>query len=82
MAPVDPPAKIHWARLEVVMSRAWQAERAMEREQDALDADYASGRISLQEYNKACRDIQYEMKCAYEQDMEDAAESVRNDWGW
>ena len=64
------------------MSRAWQAERAAEREEEALSNDYAEGRITREEYNAAIRDIQRDMRAAYEEDMYEAAQRVRDDWGW
>lgn len=63
------------------MSRAWQAERAAEREEDALARDYNEGRITQKEYNDAMREIQRDMQAAYEQDREDALRDVDGDWG-
>jgi len=64
------------------MSRAWQAERAAEREQDALDRDYANGELTREEYNRACRDLQRDLRAAYEADLDDARQAVENEWGW
>ena len=63
------------------MSRAWQAERQAEREQQALDDAYASGEMSREEHNEATRQIEREMRDAYEADREDALERVRDEWG-
>lgn len=64
------------------MSRAWQAERAAEREEEALSQDYAEGRISREEYNAAIREIQRDMRDAYAEDLHDAEQRVRDEWGW
>ena len=64
------------------MSRAWQAERAADREEDALARDLAEGRISQATYNAEMRNIQREFRDAYEQDREDALRSVDDEWGY
>lgn len=64
------------------MSRAWQAERAMEREMEALDRQYSAGELTLAEYNEAQRELQRDLRGAYEEDMYDAQQSVRDEWGW
>lgn len=64
------------------MSRAWQAERAAEREQAAIDESYASGELSREEHNEASREIEREMRAAYEEDVYDAQQAVRDEWGW
>ena len=63
------------------MSRAWQAERAMEREENALADDYNSGRISLEEYNQGMRELQRDVRAAYEEDREDALRDLDAEWG-
>jgi len=64
------------------MSRAWQAERAAEREQAALDAAYERGDMTREEHNEACREIERELRGAYEEDLYDAQQAVRDEWGW
>jgi hypothetical protein len=63
------------------MSRAWQAERAAEREQAHLDRLRAEGRISDAEYNAECRNIARELRAAYEEDRLDALRAVDDEWG-
>lgn len=64
------------------MSRAWQAERMMEREEEALSNALADGRISQADYNAEMRELQRDLRGAYEEDMHDAQERVRDEWGW
>ncbi len=64
------------------MSRAYQAERAMEREQNALDQDFADDRITLEEYRRATRELERDLRACYEEDQEEALRAVREDWGW
>lgn len=64
------------------MSRAWQAERAAEREQKAIDAAYERGEMTRDEHNAACREIEREMRAVYEEDVYDAHQAVRDEWGW
>jgi len=64
------------------MSRAWQAERAMDREVEALERDLTNGVISNAEYRESLRALQRDLQAAFEEDMQDAQEAVRNDWGW
>ena len=64
------------------MSRAYQVERQMEREEERLCKDYAAGLISREDYNSGLRDIQQEARDAYQADMDDAADRVRDEWGW
>lgn len=64
------------------MSRAWQMERAAEREQNALDRDYAEGRITAEEHRRGIREIERELRAAYEEDQYDALQQVRDEWGW
>jgi hypothetical protein len=64
------------------MSRAHQIERQMEREEEALSKDLESGAISRADYNEAMRDLQREARAAYAEDVREAEERVRNDWGW
>ena len=63
------------------MSRASQIERQMEREEEALSNDLATGRISRADYNEAMRDLQREARDAYHEDREDAMRRVDDDWG-
>lgn len=63
------------------MSRVWQAERAAEREQEALDAEFAAGEITRDEHNRRTREIEREMRDAYQADLDDAADRVRDEWG-
>ncbi len=58
-----------------------QVERAAEREEDALTADFNEGRITRDEYNKQMREIQRDVQAAYEQDREDALRDVDAEWG-
>lgn len=63
------------------MSRVDQLERAAEREEDALADDFNNGLITREEYNSRMRDIQRDMREAYEQDREDALRDVDAEWG-
>jgi len=58
-----------------------QVERAAEREEDALTADFNNGLITRDEYNKQMREIQRDVPAAYEQDREDALRDVDTEWG-
>ena len=64
------------------MSRAWQAERAAEREIESLDRDFENGFLTADEHRKAVREVERDMRGAYEEDMADAQERVRDEWGW
>lgn len=64
------------------MSRAWQAERQAEREQQVVDDLYAAGALTREEHNAQSREIEREMRAAYEQDLDDAQQHVRDEWGW
>ena len=63
------------------MSRAYQVERQLDREEDRLSRDYNSGLISREDYNQGLRELQQEARDAYQQDLDEAAERVRDDWG-
>lgn len=63
------------------MSRVDQSERAAELEEDALADDYNNGLITREEYNSRMRDIQRDVREAYEQDREDALRDVDAEWG-
>lgn len=63
------------------MSRAHSIDRHIEREEERLSRDFALGDISREDYNEALRDLQREAREAYQADMDDAAESVRDEWG-
>jgi 3-hydroxyacyl-CoA dehydrogenase len=64
------------------MSRAWQIERAMERAEEQLSRDLNEGRISQTDYNAEMRELQRDARAAYEEDMRDAQERVRDEWGY
>lgn len=64
------------------MSRAWQAERQAEREQKVADELYANGTLTREEHNEASREIERELRNAYQEDLEDAQQAVRDEWGW
>ena len=64
------------------MSQARQAERAAEREQQALDDEYAEGRLTADEHRRASKEIERDIQAAYEADQEDALARVRDEWGW
>jgi hypothetical protein len=63
------------------MSRAWQVERQLEREEDRIVEDYNAGRITREEYNAEMRQLQRDARDAYEQDREDAIRDVDAEWG-
>jgi hypothetical protein len=63
------------------MSRAWQAERAAEREEAALARDLAEHRISQADYNAEMRNIQRDLQYAYQLDREEALLRVEDEWG-
>lgn len=64
------------------MSRAHQIERHVEREEERLSKAYAAGDISREDYNEEMRELQREARGAYEEDLYDAQQSVRDEWGW
>ena len=47
-----------------------------EREEDSLVRDFNEGRISREEYNKAMRDLQREVRDAAHQEAQDAYDRV------
>jgi hypothetical protein len=63
------------------MSRAWQAERMADREEELLARDLAEGRITQTEYNAEIRNLQREVRYALEQDREEALRQVDDEWG-
>lgn len=63
------------------MSRAYNTERAMEREEDRLTRDFNDGLITREDYNAAMRDLQADMRAAYEMDREDALRDIDAEWG-
>ena len=63
------------------MSRAWQAERLADREEEALSRDLSEGKITVAQYNAEIRNLQREIQRAYEDDREDALRAVDDDWG-
>lgn len=64
------------------MSRAWQAERAMDREVEALENDLAEGRITNAQYRESLRELERDLRGAYEDDLADAQQAVKDEWGW
>lgn len=63
------------------MSRAWQIDRQLRREEDRVLAAYNSGELSREEYNAEMREIARAEREAYEQDREDALRHVDAEWG-
>lgn len=63
------------------MSRAHQAERMADREADYLAEQLASGAITRAQYDEGMREIQRDVRAAYEEDREDALRGVDADWG-
>lgn len=53
----------------------------LEREEDALGEALADGRISQAEYNAEMRELQRDVRAAYEQDRADAIARVRDEYG-
>jgi hypothetical protein len=54
----------------------------MEREEEHLSRQLSEGRITQAEYNAEMRELQRDLRGAYEEDMHDAQERVRDEWGW
>lgn len=63
------------------MSRAWQVERQLDREEDRIVRDFNNGVISREEYNAEMRQLQRDAREAYEMDREDAQRAVDEEWG-
>jgi hypothetical protein len=63
------------------MSRADRIERMADKEADYLAEQLASGAITRQQYNEGMREIQRDVRAAYEEDREDALRDVDADWG-
>lgn len=63
------------------MSRADQAERAADREEEYYAQQLADGAITRQQYNEYMRELQRDVRDAYEQDREDALRDVDGEWG-
>lgn len=63
------------------MTNAYQAMRAMEREQNLLDEAFTNGELTPDAYRDACRELQRDLQAAYEEDLANAARAVREDWG-
>jgi predicted RNA-binding protein associated with RNAse of E/G family len=63
------------------MSRAHNAENAADREADQLLRDFNEGLITREDYNAAMRELQRDVRDAYEMDREDALREVDNEWG-
>ena len=60
----------------------WQAERAMEREQAALDRDFEDGILSDAEYRQRSQALLRDLRDACQADCDAAQEAVRDEWGW
>jgi hypothetical protein len=52
-----------------------------DREEEALGRDLSEGRITSAQYNAEIRNLQREIRYAYEQDREDALRNVDDEWG-
>lgn len=63
------------------MSRADAFERYADREEERLLRDFNEGLITREEYNAAMRELQREARDAYQADIDEAHERVRDDWG-
>lgn len=63
------------------MSQADQVERMADREADDLAERFNSGEITREQYDAGMRDIQREVRAAYEEDREAALRDVDADWG-
>lgn len=63
------------------MSRAEAAERAFEREEDALADALDRGEITRDEYNRNMRELRRDLQGAYEEDRQDALGAVDAEWG-
>lgn len=63
------------------MSRVHQVERHLDREEERLLRDYNEGLITREDYNAGLRELHQEARDAYQADMDDAAERVRDEWG-
>lgn len=63
------------------MSRAHQIDRHIDREEERLLRDFNQGLISRHDYNEALRDLQRDARDAYQADLDDAADRVRDEWG-
>lgn len=64
------------------MSRADQTNRQLDSEEDRLSQAYTDGSISREDYNAEMRQLQRDAREAYAQDVEDAQQRVRDDWGY
>jgi hypothetical protein len=63
------------------MSRVDQVERMADREAEHLAEQLESGAITREQYNDGMREIQRDVRAAYEEDREDALRDVDADWG-
>lgn len=63
------------------MSRAEQAERAMDREMEYYERAYEAGEISIMELRKIQVDLQRDLRAAYEEDCYEAQQAVNDEWG-
>lgn len=64
------------------MSRAHQIDSHIDREESRLSEMLNRGEISPVEYNAEMRLLQQEAREAYQQDLDEAQERVRDEWGW
>lgn len=63
------------------MSRAWQVERQLDREENRIVEAFNRGDMSRDEYNTEMRQLQRDAREAYESDREDAMRAVDEEWG-
>lgn len=56
-------------------------DAAYEREEDDIIARLNRGDIDRHQADKELRDLRYDQRSAYEQDMDDARRRVNDDWG-
>lgn len=64
------------------MSRAHQIDSHIDREEARLCEQLNRGEISPADYNDEMRALQRETRDAYQADLDDAVERVRDEWGW
>ena len=59
---------------------SWQAQRAMEHEEDQLVKDLNEGRITQQQYREAMRDLHREYNDAANDAAQQAYDRERDNW--
>lgn len=64
------------------MSRAYQIDRHIDREEARLSELLNRGEITPGEFNAEMRLLQQEAREAFQEDMDDAQQQVRDEWGW